>query len=542
MELVDGGIRSAAVLTFGVTGHRDIPPDDRDSLRRHFSQIFREYVEAMPSTSFLLITALADGADQIAADVALTMPRFEVVAALPMPLDDYLADFPGENSRSLLELLGRCDGRLDTSRFHEHLRPEVPSERIALYQVCGRWISDNCHALLAAWNGQAPAHVGGTADIVYYRVDALEPLLSPHASAGLNRNDSRLVLWCPTRRGQALHSTSDQADIQIVRKGGESEAWLGISDESARSVDDFNRLSQLTLRSAEASQELYEAADLLASRLQKQYRRLVKAVTVSGMATLLCIDAMQTTNDLRLAVALGGFAVLTAGLMLLLYRARLKTRFQQARYLAECCRVQLVWLACGLPRSPVYFLIDGVGSSGAWIRASLRAAWILDSTRAREIPNLSKAEIWLKEQLAYFLGTKTQDGAISRMQRRHLVIQRGAWFLIVLAILAVGAEIAMMIVGTAPDTPSRQVVGLIWALGIGGGVGLFTYGELMGYGELSRRYALLVPSLQEAAAALAKSTSVEESTAVIQDAGLAALQESGDWLALHSQQHVRPLW
>lgn len=535
-------LRSAAVLAIGVTGHRDISPDDRDSLRSHFSQIFREYLEAMPNTSFLLITALAEGADQMAAEVALTMPRFEVIAALPMPVADYLADFSHADRQELLDLLGRCAGRIDTSQVYEDLRPDVPSDRDALYQLCGRWISDNCQTLIAAWDGEEPTYLGGTADIVYYRVEGLEPLPSPHAIGGLSRSDTRLVLWCPVARGQAQRDDHSVVGVQLLRGGGVSHPWTQISDEGAQSVEDFNRLSQSTPRSAEASQELYEAADLLASRLQKQYRRLVKAVTVSGMATLLCIDAMQTTNDLRLAVALGGFAVLTAGLMLLLYRARLKTRFQQARYLAECCRVQLVWLACGLPRSPVYFLIDGVGSSGAWIRASLRAAWILDSTRAREIPNLSKAEIWLKEQLAYFLGTKTQDGAISRMQRRHLVIQRGAWFLIVLAILAVGAEIAMMIVGTAPDTPSRQVVGLIWALGIGGGVGLFTYGELMGYGELSRRYVLLVPSLQEAAAALAKSASVEESRAVIQDAGLAALQESGDWLALHSQQHVRPLW
>lgn len=533
-------LRSAAVFAFGVTGHRDISLTDRDLLRDHFSRIFREYLDAMPSTSFVLLTALAEGADQIAAEVAFAMPRFEVVATLPMPLDDYLADFPDDDSRSLLDLLSRCTGRIDTSELHGSLRPEVSSERDSLYQLCGRWVSDNCQVLVAAWDGEEPTHVGGTADIVYYRVDGLEPLSSPHSIGGLSRSDTRFVLWCPVTRGRDPRADAGTATVQLLQRGGISEVWTGTSDETAWRIEEFNHASQSDSGTEGASLLLYEAADTLASRVQGRYRRLVQTVTGFGIVTLLCIDAMQTTNDLRLAVVLLGFAALTVGLLLVLRRTRLKTRFQQARYLAEGCRVQLVWLASGISNCPVDFQIDGVGSEGAWIRASMRTAWTLDTVRPRAPRDLSVARAWLEEQLRYFLGSKKQPGAISRMRRRNRVMRQSAWLLIIPAVLALGTEIVMMLTGISPESPLRQGVGLIWALGIGGGVGLFTYGELMGYGELSRRYALLVPRLQEAAAALAKATSVKESQAVIQEAGIVALRESGDWLVLHSQQHVRP--
>jgi len=535
-------VRSAALLSFGVTGHRGISSKEKSKLELQFSKIFHDYMNAMPNTSFLLLTALADGADQIAAEVALDLPRFEVVATLPMPLMQYLEDFPEADRTRLLDLLGRCAGCIDTSRHFLELRPDIASERDALYQICGRWISDNSEVLIAAWDGQAPVYTGGTADIVHYRVSEARSLSSAHAIGESSRGQSSLVLWCPLMRRNASQPNPEEADVRLLSAGDTCEPWFGVADDTAASIEGFNKAARPSRESRQATESLYESADELASTLQVRYRRLVQAIMGSGIFALLSIDAMQTTNNLRLAVALTFFVALTAVLMLLLYRTGIKTRFQQSRYLAEGSRVQLVWLASRLPRCPVDLQTDSVEEQMAWIRSALRSAWVLDDSRMNEAPVMVKVEAWLREQLEYFLGVGHQVGAIVRMQRRQRIIQRAAWLFLIPAIIAVGVEVAMMVVGVSPDAVSRQIVGLIWALGIGGGVGLFSYGELMGYGELGRRYALLVPSLTDAWASLANSNSVEEAQIVVRNAGLAALREAGDWLTLHTQSNVRPLW
>jgi len=506
------------------------------------SRIFNEYMNAMPNTSFVLLTALADGADQIAAEVALELQRIEVVAALPMPLEQYLEDFPEERDKRLVDLVERCTGRVDTSRLHSELRPEVASERNALYQACGRWISDNSEVLIAAWDGKAPVHVGGTADIVHYRISQGQLLPSAYIIGEPSRGQNRLVLWCPVSRQRASEMSPGEDEVRLITSVDTSETWLGVADETTASIEGFNKVSRPSRTGQQATETLFESADELASRLQGRYRRLVKAIMGSGILTLLSIDAMQTTNDLRLAVVLTFFVALTAVLMLMLYRTGIKTRFQQSRYLAESSRVQLVWLASRLPRCPVDFQTDSVEKQLAWIRSALRSAWVLDDSRMNEAPVMERAEAWLREQLEYFLGVGHRAGAIARMQRRQRIIQRAAWLFLIPAMMAVGVEVAMMVLGVSPDAVSRQIVGLIWALGIGGGVGLFSYGELMGYGELGRRYALLVPNLTDASAALACTTSVGEAQIVVRNAGLAALREASDWLTLHTQSNVRPLW
>lgn len=78
-------------IIIGVTGHRDIKIEDYDklkiSIRKIFDSLFSRYV----STSFILLSPLADGADGIIAQVALEEKyKDKINIKIPLPFDEEL--------------------------------------------------------------------------------------------------------------------------------------------------------------------------------------------------------------------------------------------------------------------------------------------------------------------------------------------------------------------------------------------------------------------------------------------------------------------
>ena len=82
-------------IIVGVTGHRDIAPGQREAVRAALqtvlTSLYAEFGDALH-----VMTALADGADQLAADVAeeLVAPggksaSLKLIAVSPMPLATY---------------------------------------------------------------------------------------------------------------------------------------------------------------------------------------------------------------------------------------------------------------------------------------------------------------------------------------------------------------------------------------------------------------------------------------------------------------------
>lgn len=88
--------RPSVPIVLGVTGHRDLRDGDDSALRTAVAAILREFRNAYPHTPIVLLSSLAAGADQLAADVALevakeagTSDQIVVRAPLPMPAPAY---------------------------------------------------------------------------------------------------------------------------------------------------------------------------------------------------------------------------------------------------------------------------------------------------------------------------------------------------------------------------------------------------------------------------------------------------------------------
>src|SRR5271154_6740844 len=84
-------------LVVGVTGHRDLRLEDIPALEREFETILKRLQNDYQGNTggdvpLVLLSALAEGADRLAARVALSVGA-TLVAALPMPRDEYRRDF-----------------------------------------------------------------------------------------------------------------------------------------------------------------------------------------------------------------------------------------------------------------------------------------------------------------------------------------------------------------------------------------------------------------------------------------------------------------
>jgi hypothetical protein len=130
-----------------------------------------------------LLSPLAEGADRLAVKQWLRHPAVRLIALLPMPADDYMKDFGGQESqREFQDLLQQAEEVIT-------LPPCV--ERDQAYLNAGRYIVEQCDVLLAVWNGKAARGVGGTGDIVQLARERGTPLVWIFAGNG---NGAELTL------------------------------------------------------------------------------------------------------------------------------------------------------------------------------------------------------------------------------------------------------------------------------------------------------------------------------------------------------------
>jgi hypothetical protein len=85
-------IVGAASLIVGVTGHRMLREAELPGLRAQVQAFFLDLRARYPDLPLVLLSSLAEGSDQLAAQVAIEL-GVRVIAPLPMPIEQYRADF-----------------------------------------------------------------------------------------------------------------------------------------------------------------------------------------------------------------------------------------------------------------------------------------------------------------------------------------------------------------------------------------------------------------------------------------------------------------
>ena len=158
--------RSGTPFIIGVTGHRDLHPDDLVQLRGAVTQFVQLIKADFPDSELQFAIGMAEGADLLVAQTVLDL-GMRVNAILPMPLADYAADFDGENFATLQTLLKHpgveCD---ELATVPAGAASRAAESRASMYVNLSETLTRRTTLLLALWDGRASPLPGGTADTI----------------------------------------------------------------------------------------------------------------------------------------------------------------------------------------------------------------------------------------------------------------------------------------------------------------------------------------------------------------------------------------
>ncbi len=538
-------------IVIGVTGHRHLRESDLPDYRARVSEFFEHLERRYPATPLRVISALAAGADRLVAELALER-GYELIAPLPLEREDYERDFPDSVAefRTILE-------RVPAERVFVWPRPgdgngskwcETQAERDRQYAEVGAFVADQCHILLAIWDGVPGEEASaGTGAVVAMKLGRAVGGQSSARSA-LDPDDS----------GPVFH-------VHAVRSGSDAQArqkveWLFPQDSDAElfhtvcaRLNRFNReaaRSRKRIRSAvpAAAESLlpgieterggdralamaFAYADRLAAHYQRITHRVLRLTLLLAAVMALTFEVYAEVLPVR-AVPLGYllcFALLT---LVLIWHRRLdaQARYLDYRALAEGLRVQFYWRLAGLTDNASASYLRKQLDELRWIREALRA------TGAAPPPSAAHPELAMK---CWVHGQATYYAAHAQLhERRMLRIERWSSVFLAIGLLAAFSLVALwklleqlvtwhhwavLVMGFAP------VAAALWE----------AYGERIGARTQANQYARFAAIFSRAERFINRLEQEEPTPSrregelsLLRELGREALIENADWVLL----------
>jgi hypothetical protein len=559
-------------LSVGVTGHRDLVSSEVGLIRERLSRFFETLAKDFPDLPLQLITPLAEGGDQLAAEVALAMD-IPIVAVLPMVQTEYERDFSTaaalENFRRLLAhsdeliVLPPVAGDLE-SPYSEH-------ERALQYAQLGVFTSDHCQVLLALWDGKLGENIGGTGHVVKYHLtgvmDGFEGDPTPASLLADNENDLVHHIVCSRDRpsgkagagfgpGEAFWFSSRP---EVERSATLPDTYREQLDKLQRFVRDWHekrdvvrqRSSSLLERppalelptGAQLTDRLFQVADGLAVHYQLRVASSLRAIHVLAVLMGLVFLVYSEFDGPRLMVlAFLGLFFVGVALYVIGNSHEWHRKYLDYRTLAEGLRVQLYWNLSGVVEKEwagfAYdnFLLKQDIELG-WIRHVMRQASMY---RLRGVSPDSEWMPWVisewigepgsgNGQLHYYTRNEVQNTLRYRRTQR-----------LGTACLWLGIATAGLLFLTHPMTTEEQRNLLLIMMGVlplvAGVWDAYSYKKAER--ELIRQYGFMRRVFTKARSLLDSSDSDRFNRKVLRALGRAALDEGAEWLLMHRQ---RPL-
>jgi hypothetical protein len=433
---------ASSVIAFefviGVTGHRDLVRDDVTALTKEIFETLDNVRRNFTHLPVRLVTGLAEGADTLAAEVALDM-GLPVTAVLPMPLGFYEQDFGEAGLKRLRELLSH--ERMECFEMpiaEENMGRDVltPQDRVIQYEMLMDFLNRRSNVLLALWDGRSLADKAGTFDVIRTYLSGRghhqAPAMLPTGKFSFE-DCGELAIWIKTRREKNPGDRAMEAAAYLVSDASGStfqgtadipqdfiNRWKGLESYAADRFSDVGtNLPAWPLArddglggssQAHAINIEFLRADQLAMANQKNSDGLFKAFGLIAGAMGLCFLVYAKLADLKI------FLILYVGLFGLGY---VLFKISAARHwlgkhlsyraLAETIRVQ-------------YFLLVSGAGAGFNVRRVMnltsvnrfqRFEWLPDAARCMEPvtyehhkPSSGRMQAvhdhWIEDQSSYF--------------------------------------------------------------------------------------------------------------------------------------------
>lgn len=564
----------AVPLVVAVTGHRDLVAGEIPGIRERARQLFRRLQDDYPDRRVQVISGLAEGADQLVAEVAL-QEGLPLVAVLPMPKSLYQRDFETAEARARLDAL--CARAIECVELPPAAGntldgiAEQGEQRARQYAQLGVFLCAHCHLLLAIWDGKSSDELGGTAQVVQFHHDDVMPGYT--TIVGANRqmlvdDESDLVFHIVCSRDRPNGGPAEglePLDCGWFTKDRDQPRSPELPDQHRLIFEHSAEFSRDARRHAreievgksplftpeqasdlppgvEAINRLFCIADWLAIRLQRKVLLTLRATHVlafsMGLMFILYTDVRGISYYLFAFLA---FFLVAAIIQHRAARRGWHRKYLDYRALAEGLRVQFYWAVAGIGNDNVSkfthdsFLQTQEPELG-WIRNIMRVAGT-QSDAARSTSDSGLAFVlreWIGDpegqgQLGYF-SAKLQD----KINRNRLTNALGR-----LSLLTSVAVVAVFVIlGTR--LPGEWSSPLMVAMG----ATLLLYGIRQGYGyataekDLIKQYEFMLRLFQSARRRLDATRDPEEQRRILKALGDAALDEHADWLLMHRERAI----
>jgi hypothetical protein len=541
-------------IVIGVTGHRHLRAGDLSTHRAHVRELFAQLRLRYPSTPLRVVTALAEGADRLVAEVALEEGH-ELLVPLPLEPDDYERDFP-HSTAEFDSILRRVPPEqvfvLPRDAGSDHERLTAHEQREKRYRAVGMFLAQQSHLLLALWDGHQTDSSAGTAAVVRMKLEG--PSGMPEAGLRpLDAEDGGPVYHIHTlRAGEPAERALKAPEWRFPQEGDEE-----LFHTLCRRIERFNSeplrrsmaahlpeaaqslLPDIASRSAGARSlaTAFAAADLLARHYQRITRVVLRLTLLFAALLALIFEIYAEVLPWRAlpALYLAAFASLT---VILLWQGQrdVQGRYLDYRALAEGLRVQFYWRLAGLPDSASSSYLRKQLDELRWIREALRAAAALPP------PQTAHAELavehWVGGQAAYYA-----DRAHSHRERLHRLERRSRLFMGA-GLLATACLVLFWSRLESLPAWHRWLVVLMGFAPIGAAL-WETYAERLGVRTQVNQYARFAGIFSRArrfAERLERHPGRHDKhhalIALLRELGREALMENGDWVLLLRERPI----
>jgi hypothetical protein len=529
-------------LFVGVTGHRDLHPEEVPSISRRLRTFFEGLRAALPSTPIVVLSKLAEGADQLVASIAIES-GCESACVLPFELAAYRAAFSSEAARVEFDRL-RSAGVL-------HELPDVfdgTESADQSYARVGHYIARHAMILLALWDGANSTRPGSTADVVNTR-----------ATGWVGPGVGIVHHLQVRRRGRDRLPLTEGEDRHQMRAGILAERFQSLSASDAirncgwSNAEEFNSavLAGKRIDDAQGAQPfalihdprfvdvaaVLAAARSLSAEAQRAVRRRKIMLQVIAFFAAIAFAIIFRTNGARILLWIY-LGLLAAALVLrtLMRRQNVHRRYLDYRCLTEGLRVALFWRLAGVQSDPgvhtiTVRLISRQDPSLTWIASTLSglAGWI---GRLELPPGFDgcdfAAEHWLGSSTSNDAGAQIPYYRHAAQRRRRVAAQLDR---IAHVALICGVATAASLAILPADWVGHAAPTLLAFMGILPLVSS-TAGAIADLPEefgVARQYEGMADLLEKAGERLKASGSDAERREVLFEVGTAALAEHSFW-------------
>jgi hypothetical protein len=417
-------------IVIGVTGHRDLHSDQILRLR----EIIREELEKISDmcchSPLVMLNSLAEGADQLCAEVALQM-GIPLIAALPLQVDDYSKDFSDSAKKTFFAQCAAATHVFVVSPIEEY----DSLTRHFSYRQAGIYIANHCHVLVALWDG-TPAIAGGcgTAEVVDFKLNG--NYVNKNASA-FNPQEDGVVIHIDVTRS-AGNITKTQIPVKTIENvKGSLEKILALTDQFNKSnyphqESRFALVDEGTLDDpgggARRLHQLYKKADYLSVQFRDKHLKIIKWLSIMAVGlviTFLVYDEMESNLFL---LFYGVILLISALVFSLANKNAWHTKYLDYRVLTESLRVQFYLCMSGINHSVCNDFTWSQKMDVVWVTRAIQALIIGYNTSYSSTSEKTIFD-WINGQFKYHTD---KWASIERIRERNDKISRGMFIISVL--------------------------------------------------------------------------------------------------------------